>query len=324
MMTDIRQSATYRGRRLFLRRAAILGAGLLVPSVVLGKSDPLFDDGPDDLTGPLSRFAKEIASKAKSMLKPGRYAQELYEEFQKGDDEARLKLYALAESGDAYARTTIGWMLDNGVGARKSSFKAASYFQLAAPEVQLARYNLGVLLLHGRGVAQDIAKAMEYFGEAPRIAPAMVQLARYALQEGKGNTALHFAEKAARLHDPMGMYLQAPLLLAKGEERQGAMIMRRAATADVPDAITSMVVVYEKGLGVTKDAGLAAGWWIVDQVLIQGHTLEESEAAIERFNLSKADKNQAIRFARKWLLKRVAAQQFDYTKTLNFLDVRRI
>lgn len=322
-MADTLQKRRQSVRRQFLKRLLVTSAIGLQPAMVLAATDPLFQDRPEDLTGPLSQFTDELSTRANSMGKPGRYPQELFERFQAGDQHARLELYQLSEHGDEYARTIIGWMFDNGVGAVRDSAKAADLFLLASLAIPLAHYNLGVLLLQGRGVAQNSDKAMEHFGQSKRIAPAYVQLSYYAITHEKGNAALHFAQKAARLRDPAGMYLYARLLLEKGEEKKGAQLMNRAARANYPDAMTAMIVLYERGVGITLDRGMSTGWWMIDKVLNHGQTIDSCEKAIDQFNLSGTDRAKAIRYARKWLLNRTPMEPFDYAKTLNFDDVRR-
>lgn len=286
--------------------------------------NPLFQDRPEDMSGPLEQFADELSTRANSLGKKGRYPQELFERFEKGDSRARLELYQLSQDGDPHARTIIGWMFDNGVGAVRNSEKAAELFMLASISNSLAHYNLAVLYLQGRGVQQNTEKAMEHFGQTKRIPAAFIQLSHYALSQKMGNAAIHFAEKAARQRDPAGMYLYGRLLLEKGEDRLGAQNTQRAARENYPDAITAMTVLHRDGIGLQKDAGMAAGWWVIDNVLNKGQTLDSSEKSVERFTLTSQEKAKAIRFARKWLMNREPMQPFDYTKTLNFSDVPRL
>src|SRR5690606_24388131 len=295
-MAIIPQMRGHSARRRFVKRLLAVVALGCKPAHLLAQSNPLFEDRPEDLTGPLSQFADQLSTRANALGKPGRYPQELFERFEKGDKRARLELYSLSQEGDEYARTIVGWMFDNGVGAVRNSEQAAEMFILASVSIPLAQYNLGVLFLQGRGVPQNTNRAMEHLGSATRIPPAFVQFARFAISEKKGNAALHFAEKAARLRDPAGLYLYGRLLIEKGEVKKGAQFTHRAARADFPEAITSMVVLYSDGVGLPKDAGMAAGWWIIDSVLNQGQTLDSSEKAIERFDLNRLDRAKAIRF----------------------------
>ncbi len=321
-MNDRFQEPTDSRRRRALKQILAIGGLCFAPGLVRAQNKELFSDRPQDLDGPLSQFAKDLAKRAQSLGNRGRYAQTLYEEFEKGDKRARIELYKLAQAGDEDARTIMGWMFDNGVGVTRNSTKAAELFLLASKKVPLAHYNLGVLLLQGRGVARDERAAMGHFNKATRVSAAFMQLAYYALDHEKGNTALHFAEIAAKQKDPAGMYLYGRLLLEKGEAREGQRYVLQAAQANFPAAITSMVAIYEKGLGVSADAGMAAGWWIVDQVLNGGQAQQRSEEAIRRFDLTDGDKAKAIRFSRKWLINRKLAPPFDYTKTLNFETLR--
>lgn len=56
--------------------------------------------------------------------------------------------------------------------------------------------------------------------------------------------------------------------------------MRDAASVNVPDAIDSMVYLLENGVGTRVEPGMAAGWWIVGEVLVRGRNIEDAEATI--------------------------------------------
>lgn len=45
----------------------------------------------------------------------------------------------------------LGYMLDNGVGAIPNQSRAVDYFVKASFKEELAQYNLGVMLIMGRG-----------------------------------------------------------------------------------------------------------------------------------------------------------------------------
>lgn len=316
-----------RRSRLLLVAACVAWPALTFSAAQVDKTTqrihPLFQDRSDELAGPLAEFAEELSDQAKAQGRVGRYAEVLFEEYQKGDETARLKLYTLSKDGDPYARTIMGWMFDNGVGVAKNSRRAADLFLLASSDVPLAAYNLGVLYMQGRGVEKNIDKAVEHLMRAKRIAAAYVQLANYALEEKQGLIALNFAKQAAQRNDPTGLYLYGRLLLEKGESKSAVAPLRRAASANQQQAVESMIYLYERGIGLTQDPGMAAGWWIINEVLFRDQTLQAAEEAVDRFSLSKGDKAKGIRFARKWLLNREPMAPFDYTATLNFSDIPR-
>lgn len=316
------QGNTKPSRRTILRGMLSAAALASSPGLALAKSGGLFSDDPGKSGGAFSGLAEKLGKKSQAIGKRGKYAQVLFEDMQKGNDKARLELYTRAQEGDDQARVLIGWMFDNGFHAARNSVKAAEMFLLAAPKIPLANYNLGVLFLHGRGVGQNPTRAMHYFNKAERISPAYVQLTYYALRENKGNTALHFAEIAAKQKNPAGLYLYARLLLEKGESVKAVRMMSDAASANYPEAVASMSVIYEKGLGVTPNAASAAGWWLVDQVLNHNQSLEQAEQALSQYNITRQDRSKAKRFARSWLINRTALPEFDYTKTLNFDDLK--
>lgn len=310
-------------RRKFLRALLAATALPLVASPARADLQTLFSNPAKIMDGPLKGFAETMARKAKGAIGPGGEAQQWLDEYIKGVPEAPIEIEKLARSGDAKAQTVLGYMLDNGIGAPINHGRAVDYFARASVKEELALYNLGVMQIMGRGVAKNPTKAMENFAKVKRIPYAYVHLARHALDSGNGPLALQLAERAANLRDSYGRYLQARLLLAKGDNALGYRSMREAATVNVPDAIDSMVYLLENGIGTRVEPGMAAGWWIVGEVLVRGRNVEDAEATIRDSSLTRSHQAEAIRFARKWLLNRKPYEPFDYTRTLTYSDLSR-
>jgi TPR repeat protein len=75
-----------------------------------------------------------------------------------------LKLYTLASaSGSDVSDVALGRLYNEGLGVRKSSKKAFSYFQRAAEKGNAAaEYYLGEMLLEGDGCKKDTTLAVDY------------------------------------------------------------------------------------------------------------------------------------------------------------------
>lgn len=311
------------GRRRLLR--SLLGAAALPLVATPARADlsSVFSNPAKVLDGPLKGFADSMTRKAKGVMGPGGEAQQWLDEYLKGESQGPTEIERMARGGDAKAQTVLGYMLDNGVGAIPNQSRAVDYFVKASFKEELAQYNLGVMLIMGRGTPKDVTKAMEHFAKVKRIPYAFIHLARHALDAGNGPLALQLAERAASLRDSYGRYLQARLLLGKGENELGYRTMRDAASVNVPDAIDSMVYLLENGVGTRVEPGMAAGWWIVGEVLVRGRNIEDAEATIRNSSLSPSHQMEAIRFSRKWLLNRKPYEPFDYTRTLTYSDLAR-
>jgi len=76
-------------------------------------------------------------------------------------------LLPLAESGDAFAQTNIGYMLSQGLGVAKNEKEAIKWYETAALKGDSnAQYNIGSMCETGRGIKQDYKKAMEWYSKS--------------------------------------------------------------------------------------------------------------------------------------------------------------
>ena len=81
--------------------------------------------------------------------------------------EAEKTVQERAESGDAEAQNSLGWMYYKGEEVPKDDVEAAKWFRKAAEQGYASSQNsLGAMYSKGEGVPQDFAKAMEWYRKA--------------------------------------------------------------------------------------------------------------------------------------------------------------
>jgi len=97
--------------------------------------------------------------------------------YQRGDYATALWLWRpLAEQGNAYAQSALGFMYDNGVGVRQDYTEAVRWYRKAADQGEaIAQNNLGVMYEGGRGVLQDAVEAVRWYRRAADRGVALAQ-----------------------------------------------------------------------------------------------------------------------------------------------------
>lgn len=151
--------------------------------------------------------------------------------------------------------------------------KAVTYFsvgdQLDNPE---ASFSLGALYMTGRGVEQDIGRAIELYMKAADAGyrPAQVTLA-FLFSDGSiiqpsENLALHYAMEAAEAND-----VEAQILLASWYENgtfgpkdinEAVKWYQKAAKNGDMNAKTALAVIYHNGAkGIKKNIYTAKRWY---------------------------------------------------------------
>ena len=80
-----------------------------------------------------------------------------------GDYATALKEWRpLAETGDVYTQSSLGFMYENGLGVPQDYNEAVKWYRLAAEQgLAAAQFNLGVRYSNGQGVAQDKKEAVK-------------------------------------------------------------------------------------------------------------------------------------------------------------------
>jgi uncharacterized protein len=85
-------------------------------------------------------------------------------------------LLPLAETGDTFAQTNIGYMLSQGLGVEKNEQEAIKWYEKAALKGDSnAQYNIGSMCETGRGIRQDYEKAMEWYSKSAEQGNAFAQ-----------------------------------------------------------------------------------------------------------------------------------------------------
>lgn len=117
----------------------------------------------------------------------------------------------------------LGRMFLRGEGMEQSFGKARIWFQRGIQNADpLSQFSLGLMHLHGYGVAKDPVKAAEYFGAAADqdLASAQVQLGALLMDQGDIATATKYFELAARNHNIEAFYYLAEMFnIGAGRER---------------------------------------------------------------------------------------------------------
>lgn len=164
----------------------------------------------------------DISTAMKGLLSTAREGGEVlrtWAAYKAGDKAALPKLFELAQGGNSRAQNVVGYLLDHGEGVKKDSAAAAAYFSAASSDYPLARYNLAVLTLLGRGVPKDETKAMEMFESSVKDASvdlAAVRLSLYYLNKGDHDKAWTWANEGANRGNVTAYYLLGRMLYERG------------------------------------------------------------------------------------------------------------
>jgi uncharacterized protein len=88
--------------------------------------------------------------------------------YRRGDFSTALRLFRpLADQGNSFAQTALGFMNAEGQGVQKDFSEAAKWFRKGAEQGSAdAQYNLGIMYAKGQGVAQDYPEAIKWFHRA--------------------------------------------------------------------------------------------------------------------------------------------------------------
>jgi TPR repeat protein len=179
-----------------------------------------------------------------------------------------------AKQGKASAQTLLGVLLLRGLGVKQDLAAAADWFGLAGNAGDReALYALGQLYLDGQGVEKDPVKAADYFRKAAdKGQPGAARELGYLLLEGKGE------EKNAML---------------------AAAYLRRAAGLGDFDAQYTLAGLFVEGVGVMADEAQAARWFA--EAARNGHVGAQVEYAILLFNGRGVPKDEAA--AAGWFMR---------------------
>jgi TPR repeat protein len=142
-----------------------------------------------------------------------------------------------AKAGDAHAQHGLGMLYELGEGVPYADPKAAAdwYQKAAAQSYAPALNNLARLYADGRGVKQDVSKAIELWSQAAEAGNVTARF-NLGLQYASGSGVSKDMKKAAEY-------------------------MLQAAESGLPEAQFAVASYYRDGTGVEKDLAAARRWY---------------------------------------------------------------
>lgn len=180
-------------------------------------------------------------------------------------DEGRAWLEKAEAQGEPLAKLELGLLMLNGKGVPRDDAKAAALIRQAAEGGERdAQYHLGVLYGAGRGFAKDDQEGHRWI--------------RKAADAGSADAQYFLASVHAQ-----GLF---------GERRDAAKaadLLRRAARQGHANAQHALGLAYMDGLGVPQDRSQALGWFI--EAARNGHP--EASATVERVKAATQERGAA-------------------------------
>lgn len=235
-----------------------------------------------------------------------------------GDKKALPKLFELAKGGNARAQNIVGYLLDRGEGVRQDSTGAAAYFAAASESYPLARYNLAVLTLLGRGVPKNEAKAMQMFEDSVKSAGvdlAAVRLSLYYLKKRDKDLAWKWANEGANRGNVTAYYLLGRILYERKEYSEAFGWLTKAAQASEPNTPAILSAMYKNGQGMDVNSKMAASWWLIYAGLNRNKA-GLNAGGLGSFGLTSKEENEATHFANSWLSTHENIERPNYDATI--------
>jgi len=200
--------------------------------------------------------------------------------FKKGDYATALRLLRpLADKGNAFAETDLGFIYNNGWGVRQNHTEAMRWFRKAAEQgIAQAQGQLGIMYDDGLAVPQNPAEASRWY--------------RIAAEQGDARWQAHLG---AMYHAGFGV---------PQDYAEAARWYRRAADQSDETGQFMLGLMYEYGHGVPLDYVRAQMWFY----LAAAHSAPgiSDTAATERDSIAPKMTQEQIaeaqRLARKWKL----------------------
>jgi TPR repeat protein len=242
----------------------------------------------------------------------------LWADYKSGKRAAAGEIYQLARRGNPQAQNLVGYMLDNGDGLKRDSAAAVPFFAAAADQLPLARYNLGLLYLLGRGVPKDERRAVPLLRDAAinaSVDRAAVRLCIYYLQQKNDAEAWRWAQEAANRGSVMGFYLLGRILFLKRDYKGSKPWLDKAAAASEPNSPELIAQLYGRGLGIDRSPVLGAGWHLI-YLHLNRNTPGTNATATLPYGLTEEEHQSATAFAEKWISTHGTPPKVDYNSTL--------
>ncbi|WP_046489709.1 tetratricopeptide repeat protein [Pseudomonas veronii] len=274
-----------------------------------------------DSAQPAPDIGSDISSVMKGLLSNARGGGEVlrtWAAWKSGDKQALPKLFELAKGGNGRAQNIVGYLLDRGEGVRQDNVGAAAYFAAASETYPLARYNLAVLTLLGRGVPKDEPKAMTMFEDAVKTAGvdlAAVRLSIYYLEKEDKNKAWKWANEGANRGNVTAYYLLGRILYERKEFSEAFGWLTKAAQASEPNAPAILSTMYLNGQGMDANHKMAAAWWLI-YVGLNRNKAGLNASGLGTFQLTPGEEKEATHFATNWLSSHKSMVRPNYDETL--------
>jgi len=236
-----------------------------------------------------------------------------------GKPHALDRLNKLAQQNDASAQNIMGWIYDNGqYGLNKNPALAYSYFKAAAAQGNaVAKYNLGVLLVTGRGPDQDKAAAYRNFVDASNQGAVPRACARAALMADafNPNRKVEFINCAYRGRSSLGIFLMAKAEFEAGNFSKSRGLFEEAADHMDPNSAWYLAKIYAGTPGTDINKPLAGAWWMI------GAHLNRDVGAMNATNLDNLDLSPEERLragaiAKTWITAHYMAKPVNYGETI--------
>jgi TPR repeat protein len=207
-----------------------------------------------------------------------------------------------AKSKNPIGLYNLAVIYESGLGAPKKSGEAEKLYHeafkgmkaLAEQDDASAQYNLGYMLLHGKGCEKDEKQAVEWLTKSAIQGNmhAMYCLGYELAQKKKTEEAHKWFFKAARQGHSKAQYLtgiyflkNAPLV--KKGNPDALLWIGKSATQGEPEAQFMMASMYFYGKGIDRDVEKAIYWY--QRAAAQGHkgAIEKMEFFVEQAKSKK-------------------------------------
>ncbi|WP_282366690.1 tetratricopeptide repeat protein [Pseudomonas sp. PS02290] len=270
---------------------------------------------------PTTDIGSDISSAMKGLLSNARGGGEVlraWAAWKNGDKQALPKIFELAKAGNGRAQNIVGYLLDRGEGVRQDSSAAAAYFSAASASFPLARYNLGVLTLLGRGVVKNEGEAMQMFEDAVKNAGvdlAAVRLSMYHLKRGDQDQAWKWANEGANRGNVTAYYLLGRISYERQQFSEAFGWLSKAAQASEPNAPAILSAMYRNGQGMDQNLKMAASWWLIYAGLNRNKA-GLNAGGLGAFGLTPKEENESRHFATNWLASHDSMIRPNYEATI--------
>lgn len=264
-------------------------------------------------------FPQGIGASVNNLLEKARAqdaAARAWYRLRQGEKPALAELVNLAKAGNPQAQLFVGYLLDNGEFVGKDSKMAAAYFAAAAPRNPIAKYNLGLLYMLGRGVTKDESRAVQLFAESHKesnLEYAAVRMAQHFLKQKNWNEAWRYGESAANLGNSFGFFTLGIISFERRDYRTAANWLSKAAQSGDKNAPRYLAQLYSTSGFPEASETMTGMWQIIDDVM-NGRTASPGVTTVPGLSVEDLAKCRSI--AQDWLNNHGRPQKLQYSKTI--------